>query len=51
MKGTKTSYKSKVLLKVVRAKLTGPWEGGGIVGKKLTDKINVQLICNLDAIN
>ena len=26
--------KSDVLIKVVRAKLPGPWEGGGVGGKK-----------------
>ena len=31
-KETKTSYKSDVFLKVVRAKLTCTWEGGGIGG-------------------
>ena len=27
-------HKTVVSVKVVRAKLTGPWEGGGIGGKK-----------------
>ena len=42
-KETKTSYKSKVLLKVVRAKLTGPWEGGGFGGKKTHE---IKSMCN-----
>ena len=32
-KKTKTTYKSNVLLKVLREKLTGTWEGGGLGGK------------------
>ena len=57
-------YKSNVFVKVVRAKLTGTWEGGGIGGKKLTEsnlsstKIHhrcniyateIQLRCNLNS--
>ena len=30
----KICYKSNVSVKVLRAKLTGTWEGGGIKGKK-----------------
>ena len=36
-KKTKNSYNSDVFFKVVRAKITGTWEGGGIGGKKLTE--------------
>ena len=36
---TKTTCKSEVLLKVVRAKLTGTWEGGGVGGKKHANKL------------
>ena len=32
------SDKSLVLVKTVRAKLTGTWEGGGVGGKKYTKK-------------
>ena len=53
IKKTKTSYKSVVWLKVVRAKLTCTWERGGIRGKKLTESnlsaTKMQLMCNIDA--
>ena len=34
----KKKIKRNTLYKVVRAKLPGPWEGGGIGGKKHTEK-------------
>ena len=34
----KICYKSYVFIKVLRAKLTGTWEGGGIGGKNIDNK-------------
>ena len=37
-KKSKNRYKKDVCLKVVRAKLAGTWEGGGIGGEKIEQK-------------
>ena len=46
IKKIKTNYKRDVLLKVLKAKLAGTWEGGGIGGKN-SDKTYLNLIVHL----